>query len=78
MLFVLRRMAMARRLVNLIEELNSENSTTFEVMGCPVATVPVQRGIRQGCPMSGSLFALSLDPLARWLIWQSVLSFALF
>lgn len=75
-MLVLERMEMARKLVPLIREMYASNTTTFEVMGCPVARVSVRRGIRQGCPMSGSLFALSLDPLLRWLMWQRFLATA--
>lgn len=70
---VLRRMGMARRVINLIEAMYEEIDTTFEVSGCPVATVAVRQGIRQDCPMSGSLFALALDPLIRWMMCQALL-----
>lgn len=41
-----------------------------------VADIRVQRGIGQGCPMRGSLFALALDPLFRCLMWQHTLRIA--
>lgn len=34
----------------------------------PFASVPVQRGIRQGCPSSGSVWALLFDPVVQRLI----------
>lgn len=54
----------ARRLA-LIRAMHRHNSTTFEGSGSPVAEVSVGRSIRQGCPLSASLFALCLYPLLR-------------
>lgn len=30
----------------------------------------MERGIRQGCPMSGSWYAIGLDLFARWYLWE--------
>eukprot|EP00972_Heterocapsa_arctica_P096653 14258863-Heterocapsa_arctica.AAC.1 len=29
--------------------------------------INMQRGVRQGCPASGTIFALCCDPIFRWL-----------
>lgn len=40
----------------------------FVLNGTVVATVQLQRGVKQGCPLSGTLFALAVDPLLRRLV----------
>lgn len=73
---VLVRMRLPGRLVNLVRAMYGQNSTVFEVSGSPVAEVSVASGIRQGCPLSGSLFALALDPLLRRLMAHHMLASA--
>lgn len=46
--------------------------------GQPCGFSTVQRGIRPGCSMSGSLFAPSLGPFIRLMMWQRMLASARF
>lgn len=57
----------------MIEGMHGDNATVFEFAGSPVAEVNVKSAMRNGCQMSGYLFALVLDPLIRWLTWQRML-----
>lgn len=52
-------------IINVVLFLYSEQDTLFVMNGEVVATVCIGRGVKQGCPLSGSLFALAVDPLLR-------------
>jgi hypothetical protein len=41
--------------------------------GAEVASLLIGSGIKQGCPLSGSMFALAIDPLIRYLLHTSVM-----
>lgn len=66
---VLERMRLPGRFVKLIVAMYRQSVTTFEVTGPPVAEVQVASGIRQGCPLSGSPFALARFSVIRTL-WR--------
>jgi hypothetical protein len=41
--------------------------------GAELGSILIESGIKQGCPLSGSIFALAIDPLIRYLLHTSVL-----
>ena len=45
--------------------LYSEVTAAIRFGNCPPATIPMLSGIRQGCPASGAIFAICIDPLLR-------------
>lgn len=65
MLAVLRTMRLPTALVCLIEELYRGLDTSIVLGGTEICRIRLDSGIKQGCPLSGSLFALCLDPLVR-------------
>lgn len=62
---VLRRAGIPEFVINIVKFLYTEQETLFVICGEIVATVSVGRGVEQGCPLSGSIFALAVDPLLR-------------
>lgn len=42
-------------------------SCVVKVKGGLTRPVPVKRGIRQGCPISGLLYSIAIEPLLAWL-----------
>lgn len=51
-------------------------ATTVSFCEQPIATFPVTNGIKQGCPLSGTMFAIAPDPLARRCLTQVALDSA--
>ena len=44
-----------------------DNTTRVELAGTTRGQLPMARGVRQGCPASGFLFAIAFDPVIGWL-----------
>ena len=53
---------------NWIENLYTDNVTSFAVNGEISHCIPMNRGVRQGCPFSPILFNICLEPLLRQLL----------
>ncbi len=65
---VLRRMRVPRWFIQAIRALYRDCSATVVLMGLRWGSFPMRSGIRQGCPASGSLFALAFDPCIRYIM----------
>lgn len=52
-------------IIRVVIFLYSKQVTYFMVAGELVAEVALERGVKQGCPLSGTLFAMAVDPLLR-------------
>ena len=50
-----------------IEVLYKDAFCVVKVGGGLTRPVPVKRGIRQGCPISGQLYSLAIEPLLAWI-----------
>ena len=51
--------------INAINECKTNNLAKFWPSGHTALFILFLSGIRQGCPASGSIFALSVDPVIR-------------
>jgi hypothetical protein len=65
---VLRRMKVPKRVLRAFAALYKDCFATILLLGGRWRRVPMLSGIRQGCPASGTLFALAIDPCIRYLI----------
>lgn len=72
---VLERMGLLGRSGRLIRSMHAANSTLFEVSACAVAEVAVS-SVLKGRTVSGSLFAVALDPMIRRFTAQRMLATA--
>ena len=52
-------------LISLIKESNTDLTSIIEVNGFLGNRIEIQRGVRQGCPLSALLFILGIEPLLR-------------
>lgn len=68
---LLRRMRLPLRLLGTIEMMYHNMVTYFEVGGHVCAVVELKSGIRQGCPLSGTICAIALDPAIRYFLEQA-------
>lgn len=53
------------KFISWIKLLYHDVSTLVKVGGGLSASIPVRRGIRQGCPLSGQLYSIVIEPLLR-------------
>ena len=68
-LFVmLGRMRVPRFITNAIKALYRDGFAEIVLAGSRWDRFPVRSGIRQGCPASGTLFALAIDPCFRYIL----------
>lgn len=69
---VLVAMGLPSRLIAIIRMLYHDFRTETIYGGAVVTTISLHSGIRQGCRLSGTMFALSLDPFVRWYLSRSI------
>jgi hypothetical protein len=65
---VLRKMGVPRKFIKALKALYKDCFATITLGGRRLRWILMLSGIRQGCPASGSLFALVIDPCLRYLI----------
>jgi hypothetical protein len=65
---VLIRMGMPKYFIDCIKALYCGGVAVVVLQGRRWGRFPILSGIRQGCPASGSLFALAIDPCLRYLM----------
>jgi hypothetical protein len=65
---VLIRMGIPKEFIAAIQALYHGGLARVVLMGARWGGFPILSGIRQGCPASGSLFALAIDPCIRYLM----------
>jgi hypothetical protein len=70
---VLTRMGIPSYFILAIRQLYFDCSAMLLFNGSELGFISLCSGIKQGCPLSGSLFALAIDPLIRYLLHTSVL-----
>lgn len=62
---VLRRMCIPGSIIGIIEQVYRKSDNMLFSSGDIAGRMTVTSGIKQVCPMSGSLFALAVDPFLR-------------
>ena len=67
MYWVLDTMRMPKFIVHAITMLYQNNHAIIRFGSSSEVNITMGQGIQQGCPMSGSLWALLLDPTVRFL-----------
>ena len=65
---VLNKYNIPKEFINILRCLYAHHRVQMRVLGEVVEGFPVESGIKQGCPASGSLFVLCLDPFIRLLL----------
>ncbi len=61
----LEKFGFGKKLISMIKTLYTSPCAVVQTNNILSKTFPLQRGTRQGCPLSPLLFALSLEPLAQ-------------
>ena len=70
---VLEHMQIPSNIIHAIRELYKNSTASICINNVAYFTIGIYSGIKQGCPLSGTIFALAIDPLIRYLLAASVL-----
>jgi endonuclease/exonuclease/phosphatase family metal-dependent hydrolase len=70
---VLDKIGVPARWIALVRKLYDRCLCRILFAGADCASVEVRSGIKQGCPASGSIFALAADPLIRYMLMEGSL-----
>ena len=70
---VLEAYGVPSEVLNLIKALYSDCEALLCFGGSVVGKIGVRSGIKQGCPLSGSIFALAIDPLLRLIAYRTLI-----
>ena len=65
---VLRAMGLPSPIIHILNELYTNNLAEIYLRGPTACFIEILSGIRQGCPASGSIFALCVDPVIRKIV----------
>ena len=55
-------------IINAIHALYNNCTATINLNNAAAGDIPIRTGIEQGCPLSGSIFAIAVDPLLRVIV----------
>ena len=64
---VLRKVGVGPQFIQWVQVLYKNPLAQVKVIGVVSLVFTLERGIRQGCPLSPLLFALTLEPIAAWI-----------
>nr|XP_045589259.1 uncharacterized protein LOC123751200 [Procambarus clarkii] len=61
----LRRMGAGQAFIDVVQSITRDNSTRIMTADGETNVIPVHCGVRQGCPISGLLFNIAIEPILR-------------
>ncbi|KAG5368950.1 LINE-1 retrotransposable element ORF2 protein [Yarrowia sp. E02] len=64
-IMVLEHVGFPPRIVNCVKAVQAKAASTINIRGVLSGVVPLRSGVRQGCPLSPTLFAIAIDPFIR-------------
>lgn len=62
---VLEHLGFPERIINCVKSVQAKAASTINIRGVLSGPIPLQSGVRQGCPLSPTLFAIAIDPFIR-------------
>ncbi|CAI5791446.1 Hypothetical predicted protein [Podarcis lilfordi] len=66
---VLSELGMPEGFLSVVRDLYNGCTTTLSRLGCP--DIPIQKGLKQGCPLSYTMFKLAMEPVVRYIAARS-------